>query len=611
MPAAGCSSKIHVLPDDVVSRIAAGEVVERPAAVVKELLENSLDAGGLHITVDVRDGGLTLIRVTDDGEGINRADLPLAFERHATSKLRSDRDLASVTTMGFRGEALPSIASVSHVSITTANRQDTVGSQLTLTAGTGGSIMDAPAVAGTRIEVTNLFFNQPARKKFLKSAMTELSHISHAVQLAGLAWPSVHFRLTHNGQEVFNYPSVTADRDRILQVYRPAFLERTIEMRGRMAGLSIRGVMVDPLHARASRTPQELFVNRRPIRNATVFHAVMDGYGSCLPKGHHPTFVLFLDIEPDRLDVNVHPTKKEVRFAETETLHQLVRQTVRHALGGSERKVVLGLTEAGRRPETPEFTSTAGKQPVSLGDFHRDASVAAGRQDSRINMDATASLSSGLVAGNQLAFAHETAATYQRTENPDIVPLGQILHTYLVAQVGEELQVVDQHTAHERVLFQRLWRGWQSRDIPSQPLLIPEPVELSAAQSALLLMRRDDLEKLGILIEPFGTTAVAIRGMPVGIGKVDAAVLVQDLLDDLTEWDSASSLELRARPVLASLACHGAVRAGRGLALPEIHQLIHDWVQEGLIMTCPHGRRTAFRLSTDELAKLFGRVGWS
>jgi DNA mismatch repair protein MutL len=349
-------------------------------------------------------------------------------------------------------------------------------------------------------------------------------------------------------------------------------------------------------------------VNRRPIRNATVFHAVMDGYGSFLPKGHHPTYVLFLDLDPDRLDVNVHPTKKEVRFAETEVLHQLVRQSVRHALDGSERKVVLGITQAGLSQTIPEFAPTAGRQ--SSGYFHPAPVTSTLRQDAGYKVSDTVPLS-GTVEGNQLAFVHEAAAAYQQAERPGIVPLGQILHTYLVAQVGDELQVVDQHTAHERVLFQRLWREWQSRDIPSQPLLIPEPIELSAAQSTLLLKRRDDLEKLGLLIEPFGTTAVAIRGVPVGLGKVDAAVLVQDLLDDLIEWDTSSSLELRVQPVLASLACHGAVRAGRTLVLPEIQQLIHDWVQEGLIMTCPHGRRTAFRLSTDELAKLFGRVGWS
>lgn len=610
MPAASCSAKIHVLPDDVVSRIAAGEVVERPAAVVKELLENSLDAGGLHITVDVKDGGLTLIRVTDDGEGISRTDLPMAFQRHATSKLRSDRDLTSVTTMGFRGEALPSIASVSHVLVTTATRQDKVGAQLTLVGGAGGAIADAAAVPGTKIEVSNLFFNQPARKKFLKTTTTEFSHISHVVQLAGLAWPSVHFRLTHNGQEILNYPAVSSDRDRILQVYRPAFLDRTVEVRGRATGLSIRGVMVDPVHARSSKTPQELFVNRRPVRNATVFHAVMEGYGSFLPKGSHPTFVLFLESDPDRLDVNVHPTKKEVRFAETEALHLLVRQSVRHSLGGSERKAVQGLAPAGQSQPVPECIPMAESQAAPPWDSYPAGSISGFRQDSRINVPDAASLS-GIVEGSQLAFAQEAGAAYQSAGKPDIVPFGQILRTYLVAQVGEELQVIDQHTAHERVLFQRLWRGWQSREIPSQPLLIPEPIELSVAQSALLLKRLDDLEKLGLLIEPFGATAVAVRGVPVGLGKVDAAGLVQDLLDDLTEWDSVSSLEMKVQPVLASLACHGAVRAGRALALPEIQQLTHDWVEEGLIMTCPHGRRTAFRLSTDELAKLFGRVGWT
>ena len=489
----------------------------------------------LHITIDVKDGGLALIRVTDDGEGINRADLPRAFERHATSKLRSDRDLASVTTMGFRGEALPSIASVSHVLVTTATRQDTVGSQLTLVAGAGSAIVDAPPVPGTRIDVSNLFFNQPARKKFLKSTTTEFSHISHVVQLASLAWPSVHFRLTHNGQEILNYPAVTTDRDRILQVFRQAFLDRTIEVRGRTAGLSIRGVMVDPLHARSSRTPQELFVNRRPIRNATVFHAVMDGYGSFLPKGHHPTFVLFLDIEPNRLDVNVHPTKKEVRFAETEALHQLVRQSVRHALEWFRAEGRVG-SLAGRLSRASEFPRPSGRPHRSRILSRPPRSQLADRTPG--SMRVTRCPSSGIVEGSQLPLAAEAAAEYRPAEKPEIVPLGQILRTYLVAQVGEELQVIDQHTAHERVLFQRLWRGWQSRDIPSQPLLIPEPIELSAAQSTLLLKRRDDLEKLGLLIEPFGAMAVAIRGVPVGLGKVDAAVLVQDLLDDLTEWDT-------------------------------------------------------------------------
>lgn len=605
MPAASCSPKIQVLPGDVVSRIAAGEVIERPAAVVKELIENSLDAGSTHISVDIKDGGLTLIRVTDDGEGLSRIDLPVAFERHATSKLRSDRDLPSVTTMGFRGEALPSIASVSTVVLTTVARLETVGSQLKLVGGAAGDILDAPAVPGTRIEVSGLFFNQPARKKFLKSIATESSHITQAVQLAALAHPAVHVELTHNGQEILNVPCAESWRDRIIQVFGPAFVEKTIEAQGRISGVSIQGVMIAPIHARASRTPQQLFVNRRPIRNATVLHAVADGYGSFLAKGQHPSFVFFMDIDPSRIDVNVHPTKREVRFAEPDSIHQLVRRSVRHALGGPELSITLG----SRVAQTLGSSLLGAQSTDRLPAASRSAVTWATTPDLDAKT-AQQSPASGAVEGDQLTLAREAVATYRQTDHPDIVPLGQMLRRYVIAQVGDELSVIDQHTAHERVLFERLWRGWQSRRITSQPLLIPEPIELSPAHVAQLLSRADDLEQLGLLVEPFGAAAVAIRGVPAGLGQIEGAKLVQDLIEDLTEWNSASSLEHRVRPVLASLACHGAVRAGRAMALPEMARLIQDWVQEGSVMTCPHGRRTVFRLSTDELDKLFGRVGW-
>jgi DNA mismatch repair protein MutL len=605
MPATGCVTKIHVLSGEVVSRIAAGEVIERPAAVVKELIDNSVDAGSRHVSIDVKEGGLGLIRVTDDGEGMSRVDLPLAFQRHATSKLGSDRDLVSITTMGFRGEALPSIASVSNVLVTTATRQDTVGAQLILRGGVAQSVVDAPAVPGTRIEVTELFHHQPARKKFLKLPATEFSHISHVVQQAALAWPSVHFRLIHNGQDVLNYPVATSDRDRILQVYHSNFIDHTVEVRGRIAGLAVNGYVIDPVHARASKQPQDVFVNRRPVRNATVFHAVTDGYGSFLPKGHYPTFVLFVDIDPDRIDVNVHPTKKEIRFAETETVHRLVRYAIRHALGGEERRTVLGLGQPAARRVPADIEAAAMTQDgVS-------SNLKAGTV--RTTLDSGPGLPSEVSPreGSQLVIAENRVEPYQPAAEAEIVPLGQLHRTYLVAQVGHELQVIDQHTAHERVLFERLWRNWQAREAPSQPLLIPEPVELSAQQGTLLRQHLSELERVGLLIEPFGSSAVAICAVPTGIGKVDAVALVQDLLDDLKEWDTVSALDMRLRPVLASLACHGAVRAGRAMASQEIRELIRDWVEEGLIMTCPHGRRTAFRLSTDELEKIFGRTGWS
>jgi DNA mismatch repair protein MutL len=588
-----------VLPAEVASRIAAGEVIERPAAVVKELVENSLDAGSRRIVIDIKDGGRALIRVTDDGEGIRRADLLLAFERHATSKLRSDDDLTSIDTMGFRGEALPSIAAVSHVRVATATKADTVGAQVALLGGVPQGIMDAPPVAGTRIEVTDLFYNQPARKKFLKSVPTEFSHISTVVQQAALAWPSIHFEMTHNDHEILNYPAVTSDRERILQVYQASFLDRTVDVRGRMAGCALGGVIMDPVHTRASRTPQDLFVNRRPVRNAAVFHAVLEGYGSLLAKGHHPTYVLFLDIDPDRIDVNVHPAKREIRFADQEAVHRFVRQTVRHAFSGIERKLVLGLGVPEAAPESGALMPRSA-HPVPTG-VYGPAQAGPGSKPHANEPRAAEPL-----------FVSESGSRYENGQHEvAIVPLGQVLGTYLVAQVGRELHVIDQHTAHERVLFERLWRMWTQRTVVIQPLLIPESIELTAAEMTLVQKYAGDLEQLGLRLEAFGPSAVLLRGVPAGFGPLDGASLVRDLLQDLSQWASASSLDARAQPVLATLACKSAVQAGRSMALPEIERLVRDWVNEGLMTTCPHGRRTAFRLSSDELDKLFGRIGWS
>jgi DNA mismatch repair protein MutL len=585
-----------VLPGEVVSRIAAGEVIERPASVVKELVENSLDAGSRRIDIDIKDGGRALIRVTDDGEGIRRADLLLAFQRHATSKLRSDDDLTSITTMGFRGEALPSIAAVSRVLVSTAMRVDTVGAQLSLTGGAPQSIVDAPPVAGTRIEVADLFYNQPARKKFLKSVPTEFSHISTVVQLAALAWPSVHVQLTHNDHEILNYPAVTSDRERILQVYQPGFLDRTVDVRGRMAGSTLSGVLVDPVHARASRTPQDLFVNRRPVRNAAVSHAVLDGYGSLLPKGHYPTYVLFLDIDPERIDVNVHPAKREIRFAEQEAVHRFVRHTVRHSFSGVERKLVLGIAP-------PDVM------------LHQESSDPLWGQPSPARISESAGATGAPYAEGSATskplFVSEPEGSYASAQEVTIIPLGQVFETYLVAQVGRELHVIDQHTAHERVLFERLCRSWKQRQVIIQPLLIPESIELTAAQITLVHKYLGELEQVGLMLEAFGPSAVLLRGVPAGLGPVDGGSLVRELLEDMSDWATASSLETRAQAVLATVACRSAVQAGRSMALPEIEQLVRDWVNDGLMTTCPHGRRTAFRLSSDELEKLFGRTGWS
>ena len=602
----GSGGKIHVLPGDVVSRIAAGEVVERPAAVVKELVENSLDANSHSITVEAKDGGLTLIRITDDGEGMSREDAPRAFERHATSKLRSDQDLWSIRTMGFRGEALPSIASVSHVRLATALRSADAGIEFQVKEGRVGKIVESPPVAGTSIEVAELFYNQPARKKFLKSVPTEFSHISRVVQQAALAWPSVHFRLIHNGTEVVNYPAALSVKDRISQVYRPLWLERCHSVEAHLPAARISGYVVDPVHAKASRIPQELFLNQRPVRNAAVFHAVAEGYGASLSKGVHPLFVLFLDVDPDRVDVNIHPAKRDVRFASPDLIHQLVRRAVRQALGSAEPASVMpGSAVQGSTVPHNLFKTPAGAVSSRLAEAHHaDAGKVPSSVQSNVEPGAFPE------AGAQLAFVSEAAESYVRVPSKEVVALGQLNRTFLVAQIGGGLAVVDQHTAHERVLFERLYRAWVAQGIRSQPLLLPQPVELLASQAALVCRYQDDLALLGLELEPFGVSAVLIRSVPTGLGKIDPEPFLHDVLEDLSRWDHATTVEMKVRPVLASLACHGAVRAGRLLALPEITALIEDWRAEGELTTCPHGRRTVFRLGLEDLEKMFGRVGW-
>ena len=613
MKAATGPSKIHVLPADVVGRIAAGEVVERPAAIVKELIENSLDAGGTVISVEVVEGGRRLIAVTDDGEGMSRADVPLAFQRHATSKLRSEEDLLSIGTMGFRGEALPSIAAVSKIRLLTACRNDAAGTLLTIDGGTIIKLEEAAAATGTRIEVSDLFFNTPARKKFLKAAATEYSHICQTAQQMALAWPSVHFSLSHNGQEIFNYPSVATTRDRLRQVYG-SLLDQMAIVAAECAGIAVHGAAITPVHARGGRSPQEIFVNRRPVKNGTIAHATYDAYGAALAKGRHPLFVLYLDVDRARVDVNVHPSKREVRFAESDGVHRAVRQAIKSAIGAlsgdsarsvswplGKEPVSAGSGRAGENIKEPVTREKSWSWPArgGLGDI--SGLGRAGEPAPQIFAVGTGIPRSGE------GTTHEASAGYAGDEASEVIPFGQVRRTFLVAQVGTELQVIDQHTAHERVLFERLMRGASGRAVATQPLLIPEPIELPPHAGVLLQESLADLSKIGLEVEPFGARGFLIRAVPAVLRHVDYRGLVQDLVEDLSEWRSTASFEERIRSVLATLACHSAVRAGRAMALPEMTALIREWVTEGMPTTCPHGRRIALRLPVEELERIFHR----
>ncbi len=607
--------KIAVLSPDVVGRIAAGEVVERPASVAKELIENSLDAGSSRIMVEISEGGRGVIRVTDDGEGMSRADAPLAFRRHATSKLRTERDLWSISTLGFRGEALPSIAAVSKVRLVTMPKGEAVGTQLWLAGGTLSKVEDTAAATGTQIEVSELFFNTPARRKFLKTTTTEFSHICQVVQQASLVWPAIHFSLTHNGQEIFQYPAVPSLRDRVLQVYGSRFVDQMKEVRSDQPGVRVSGFVVDPLHGRSGRSPQDLFVNRRPVKNSSVTHAVYDAYGTFLAKGRHPQFLLYLDVNPEQVDVNVHPTKREIRCADQDLLHRAVRRAVREALEaqpvgakgpGSARSDIVGRGWDASPSWEPASWPRGGSATSAGPALARKLGGEQGSREPGCRTDHSERTDRLFASGS--AMSGEAAQAYLIPTDAEVVPLGQISRMFLVAQVGAELHVIDQHTAHERVLFERLSRAWPDQAVASQPLLIPEPVELPPHAATLLQRHLADLEQVGLTIEPFGTNTFLVRAVPALLGQVDPASLVQDVMDDLAQWSGGASLDARVRPVLASLACHGAVRAGRPMELSESKRLIEDWVAEGLPATCPHGRRVALRLSETELAKIFGRA---
>ena len=563
------TSKITVLPGDVVNRIAAGEVVERPAAVVKELVENAIDAGATRVSVDVEQAGRRLIRVTDNGGGMASDEAALAFHRHATSKIRTEADLFTIQTMGFRGEALPSIAAVSKVRLVTIAAGALVGTEIRLDAGALVKQRDTAAAPGTTIDVSDLFYNTPARKKFLKSPATELGHVCQAVQRQALAFPAIHFRLSHDGHAVSDYPSARSLRERVQQVYGEALVDACAEVDEEDGALYLAGLACRPLAATGSRTPQDLFVNRRWVKNSAIAHAVYEGYGTYLARGRHPRFVLALTVDSRHVDVNVHPTKREVRFSDQERVHEWVRSriqaVVRPASDPSRITAEYPLPAAGTLSPPPSLVETAA----------------------------------------------EPAQPYLPSVDLEVRPMGQIANRYLLAQIGDEVQIVDQHTAHERVLFERLTAQFDAGAIASQHALLPQMVELSAGEAVTVRAHREDLRRLGFEVEEFGQGTVVVRAMPALVAQSDPQALLRSMVEDWEERDSTPSVQERYNAVLATMACHSAVRAGRRLEQAEMRRLLEDWRDAGFPGTCPHGRRIAMRLTIEELDRIFGRSGWT
>lgn len=587
--------RVRLLPDPLVDQIAAGEVVERPASVVKELVENALDAGASRVRVEIREGGAALVAVTDDGSGMPPDDARLALERHATSKIQSGDDLVRIGTFGFRGEALPAIASVSRLRLRTRARGAAEGFELRVEA---GKLVDARAAGGpegTRVEVADLFANVPARRKFLKSPVTEWGHIAEWLARAALALPDVHFDVQRDERAAVSWPAVRDPLERIAAVLSDREAEALVAITAEAGALRLHGFTSRPEAHRGTAAGLHLFVNRRPVRDRLLRHALLDAYRDVLPRGRHPTAVLFLEVPPEAVDVNVHPAKWEVRFADPSAVHRLVSRGVRDAL-------------AGRRWLAAPAESAAAPPPAAPG-VRETAPAAAGTTDW---------IFAGIAAESVAAAPSGAAAAPRGDEAPApglrfaaLRLLGQALATYLIAETADGIVLVDQHAAHERVLYERLRSAWREGGVERQPLLLTEVVDLSPDRVARVGAAQDELLRLGFEVEPFGESSVAVRAIPALLAGRDPAGLVRDAADQIAiragEGAALRSPEAADR-LFASLACHAARRAGDRLEPREQQALLEALDAIPWAPTCPHGRPVAVPLTRTELERRFARA---
>lgn len=604
-------ARIRVLSETTVNRIAAGEVIERPAAAVKELVENALDAGATRISVTLAGGGIDRIEVTDDGMGMDEADLTLAVLRHATSKL-TDETLVRIATLGFRGEALPSIGAAARLEITSRPHDADHACQIRVEGGRVEPVIPAAGPPGTRVVVRDLFFATPARRKFLKQPRTEAEHAEAAVQRLALSAPQVAFRLESENRVVFDLPS--QDRvTRIASLLGPEAAAAMMPVRHERGALAMAGLACSPAVTRATTAAQFLVVNGRPVADPTLKTAVRVAYRDVIAHGRYPVVALFLDIPPEELDVNVHPAKTEVRFRDANAVRSLVIGGIQRALAGQGGET-RGEAGADAEPRLPEHRpslrlawsrpSSGGIRALPLPGFPQGAPAPPYPQPG--------SYPPG-VADAQLAFGAAPAARVLPTPVPDAAhPLGaaiaQVLDTYILAVAGDgSLVLVDQHAAHERLTHEAIRDQMLGEGVRAQPLLLPAVVDLPPADAIRLIERAGDLHRLGLDIEAFGPGAVLVRTMPAALGTPEPGPLLRDLADELAEMGEATSLESRLDAVIARLACHGSIRAGRRLAQPEMDALLRQMEANPRAATCSHGRPTFLKLSRTEIGKLFGR----
>ncbi|PAU97005.1 DNA mismatch repair endonuclease MutL [Paracoccus salipaludis] len=598
---------IRQLDESAANRIAAGEVVERPASAVKELVENALDAGATRIDIAIAGGGKRLIRVTDDGCGMTAEDLPLALARHATSKIDGS-DLLDIRSFGFRGEALPSLGAVGRLTIT-SRAAGHEAARIAVAGGRTEPVRPAAANRGTVVELRDLFFATPARLRFLRSDRAETQAIAEVVRRLAMAEPSVALTLTDEdeGRVLFRADAEQGDlfdalSARIGRVMGREFIENAIPLEAERDGLRLTGLAALPTYSRGAAVAQHLFVNTRPVRDKLLTGALRAGYFDVLPQGRHPAAVLFVSCDPQGVDVNVHPAKAEVRFREPDAARGLVVATLRHALAGAGHRASStggAATLAAMRPEAgPSFWRSPAPSPAAVAAAHA----------------AQAPLAPA--SASPQGFAEAPEATFPAAariepvaEAPD-APLGaaraQLHGNWIVAQSRNGIVIVDQHAAHERLVYERLKAQAAQARVPSQALLIPAIVDLGA-DAERVLAAAGDLDRLGLVIEPFGPGCVAVRELPAALGQADAAALLRDIADDLAEQGASDRLQGRLDAVLSSMACHGSVRSGRSLTGEEMNALLREMERTPRAGQCNHGRPTWVELKLADVERLFGR----
>ncbi len=590
---------VRQLSEAVVNRIAAGEVVERPASVVKELVENALDAGARRIEVHTDGGGRRLVRVSDDGEGMTRADLALAVERHATSKLADD-DLIAIRTLGFRGEALPSIGAVARLSITTRHASEPHAWVIAVDAGVKSEAKPAALGIGTRVEVRDLFHATPARLKFLKLDRTEAEAVREVVRRLAMSRPDVAFAFAGEERAPVSFaaalPGAPGRLARLGDVLGAEFRANAVAIAAEREGVVIDGYAALPTLTRANALGQYLFVNGRPVRDKLLLGAVRAAYADYLPRDRHPLLALFVTLDAREVDVNVHPAKAEVRFRNA----GLVRALIVHAL-----KTALS-REATRAASTGGSATIAAFRPALRP---RGAPyIYAPLRSAALAEPAQAAFDTGLPAADLRAVA---AAALEPGADARDHPLGaaraQVHDTYIVAQTQDGLVIVDQHAAHERIVYERLKAALEKTGVARQILLIPEIVDLDESDVARVTARADELARYGLVVEPFGPGAVALRETPGLLGEIDGAGLIRDLAEHMAEWDEALPLERRLMQVASSMACHGSVRAGRRLKPEEMNALLREMEVTPNSGQCNHGRPTYVELKLADIERLFGR----